>query len=522
MGVERALVLKEGLALGLRRDARSARNTQELVALQNLRPSANGLVVSKTVTLPPSFPTVSWPNPQLLRGKSQTFLCNETSISTLSEADWSATELTLYDAYSDLTAGSIIAGKWWHLVDFFDTWILLNGSSVVFHTNEYLMQGRADKNLVQSTISMQAGCDFRGQAIFGGFNVANYYNSKWTDFWTDWNTRAGTGVEIQLTMNSNFVSWSSIGGGDLLWQIELDKALLGYANGYDYGYDKPLLFDYMSNGFMPIPYYGSILAVKALENVVIVYTTSGIGALVPGIVGDIPTFGFRHLLYSGIKGRGAVGGDLHEHVFIDNEGDVWRLTPELQPKLLGYKEFFSSLTAADLGVAFESGDAGPIARREYYLGDGSATYILTPQGLCSSSLKPTSLIRSGSSVVGAAVAGSLAGLASVSLTSDTIDCGDRGRKVIGWIEVGCTDIADLAVSLYYRYDASETFFQTDWVEANNEGCAFLGVACQDFRVAVQGTAGSDAHVDYIKIRWRQDDARYRRGLEEGAGQQSAS
>lgn len=397
---EQSTTLTDLFNVGLRPDKRNALNAQAFTVLTGLKPTPYGLANIPLVSTPLGA-VGSWPFPQILKGKKLTLLADEDAISVVDEDGWTTSALSFRNP-ADTDAATVVAGGSWHFIDFFDTWMLLNGSCVAYHTNKQLALGQADKWFVQSTISLNTGCAFRGRALFGGLNALNYFSADVLAFWESWNDNVSTNLTVNLDMDTNFVTWTRVGGGDLLWPLHLDEMLQGYTNVSDYNTTtKPMLLEQMlgvNSGFMPIPSKGRIHRLLPLESGVVVYSANGVGFLYPANVDDRPMFGYRHLLNIGIQGRGAVAGDDYEHVFMDYDGWLWKITNEVKPTRIGYKEFFQPMwNSANMIITFNPDE------REFNISDGNICYLLTQNGLCRRSQRISSLVKSANDVVGVAV-----------------------------------------------------------------------------------------------------------------------
>ncbi len=505
---EFSLTLKEGLASGLRRESRNARNTQALYTCNNLRPTESGLVAVNAIT---SLVTSSesYPFPQLFRGQSKTLLVGATSVAEL-DGSWNETALATYDALNKPSTKAITSGGSWHFFDFFDTWFLLNGSCVVFTTNIEGMLEQTVKTLVQDTQTVTTGCSHGGRAFFGGFNPSNYWSADWTAFWTDFATRNPTGVKVDLNIDTNFVCWSSIGGGDVLWPLYLERAITGFlGSGTDYGYDRALLFEQMKSnqaGFMPMPFQGTVRALKSLRKSIVVYTDNGIAAMVPTAVDDVPVLSLQKFIPIGIASRSAVGGDEDRHIFVDRTMTLWSIDAGLKVERLGYQEYLATLVAANLLVSFD-----PL-EREFYITDGTGCFVLTKLGLCKATQIPTSIIRVDEDLDGYVTSATQSSQTAGSFTTDVLDFGFRGRKRIGFVEVGSSGISSMTVSAYWRNSTTGAFTQTSWKAVNADGFVYLGISAVDVRIAVRGTLAVGATVDYLTIRYQRDEKRQVRGI----------
>jgi len=140
----------------------------------------------------------------------------------------------------------------------------------------------------------------------------------------------------------------------------------------------------LQSGFAPPADQGNVLCVLPLHEAVVAYGENFITAYSPSS-SPTPTFGKVPLASFGICGRGAVGGSLDMHTFVDTSGKVWRLTRQLELQEVGYEEYFQN--------AVDPGGASPVMvqydenEQKTYISYSDATYtdgftyLLTAQGL---------------------------------------------------------------------------------------------------------------------------------------------
>ena len=226
------LSFDEALRTGIKNDSRLPSGAPMLDVCTGLRPTRFGLKDYLTITQPMSNTyltatlggALGWPFPQLFRGKAVTLLCFASSIFEVNETNWTATELALYDAadFGDTVPGAdtITAGGPWHFMDFNDTWVLFNGISTIFKTGYYA------NPVVLNDVTIQTGADMKhGRAYMGGFTPSNFYAlADWPAYWSALLSNAPAEIQQQAEMmsggaGSNWVWWSTIGGGDLLWLV---------------------------------------------------------------------------------------------------------------------------------------------------------------------------------------------------------------------------------------------------------------------------------------------------------------
>lgn len=229
------LTLDESLRSGIKPDSRVPNGAQFLDVCSGLRPTPFGLKDYITINQPFTDDyltttlggSLGWPFPQLFRGKKVTLLCFSDEIFVVDETTWTATPLTFYDAadFGNTSPGTdtITAGGPWHFMDFHDTWVLFNGVSTVFKTAYYSVP------VVLNDVTIATGADMKhGRAYMGGFNPSNFYSlADWPSYWKGLLDSCPSEIrQIAETMSggagSNWVWWSTIGGGDLLWLISRD------------------------------------------------------------------------------------------------------------------------------------------------------------------------------------------------------------------------------------------------------------------------------------------------------------
>jgi len=255
---EFAVTIKDAFKMGLRRFDNLPKNTLHLVECFNMKPKEYGLTPFVPITNPFTSTTVTPPFPQLFKGHNVTLLCDATAIYTVNESTWALTQLTTYDALSTSSAKAITSGGPWHFSDFHDTWFLYNGSCIVFQANK-----DPGVTLVIDSITITTGCSFKGRGITGGFDETDYWLAAWTTLWNTWINQLPSDAAITASLDAigkNFVWWSSIGGGDLLWQFYPSLAEQGSVAGAAHTSALPLLFDMMKRneaGFMPMPWQGN-------------------------------------------------------------------------------------------------------------------------------------------------------------------------------------------------------------------------------------------------------------------------
>jgi hypothetical protein len=511
---EYSLTIDKAFQQGLRVDQRSQRGEDFLSRCTGCKPSQFGLVPEDTITNPFSTTQYSvFPFKQLLRGNAVTILADSTSLQLANElvTPWDIEDVRLFDAYDTNDEGSIGFGGVWHLVDFWNVWLLFNGVTSVFKTHLLGMYGSEDYVFTTDKVKINTGCAFRGRALFGGFDPLNYVTADWQSFWEHWIEGNSVRFPNAMQLGKNFVSWTTIGGGDLLNVFYPNNAVLGTISAdTSRGVDDSVLFDlYKRNelGFMPMPSQGEVMCIKPLGDGVMVYSSDSVVYLFP-VVDPVPTFGMKKIAGFGIAGRGAVGGTDMSHVCVDTSGCAWSIAPNLAITRLGYNEFLNKILFGEMVVSFDEN------RNEYYVSgvtkDGQVeTYVLGSQGLSQSREAINSCLYN---------RGELLGIKDVTksneaqVSTNMIDFGIPDLKTIGMLEVMGQGLSNVSVSVDYRYDSNATFVQSPWVHLNKMGFAYVGKTAKEFRVNLMSTKPETLTVQQVAVKWKLSGKRSIRGI----------
>jgi len=503
---EFATKIERELEAGLRSDSRAKVNHIQLVQCKNLKPVKGvGLCPYEPASNPFSGLSYSHPFPQLFKGRNVTLLAFATAVYTVNESTWAKTLITTYDVFDEASTKSITTGGAWHFVDLGDVWFLFNGVCVVFKTNRRGMFGYSEKVFVQTVQTIQTGCTHRGRVITGGFS-SDFWQGDWKQWMDEWLADGGSGVE-KANLGSNFVMWSGIGGGDLLFWLLPRIAIYGVLEDPNYHSNtKALIFDMLKRndlGWMPMEWEGTVQRVAPLGKNVIVYGDNGVTALVP-VVEPVSTFGKVEIATFGVYGRACVGVGKDRHIFLDKAGRVWQITADLQLTQLGYEEFlYSTLATAIISY-------NPILE-EFVIGHSAGSYVLTDAGLGFATQKVTSI-----AVIDGAVKGVAPDVSDVEalIETDRFDLGVRGIKQLSTINIGGTSLTSsvMSVAAKYRFNKGSALSTTPYMITNNEGNARLEPSGIDFALLVKNTNYVYADIGYIEVRYRVTDRRYIRGI----------
>lgn len=508
MAKEFTLTFDSLFTSGLRQNERAPRNSQVFTTLTNVRVRPEGLTAYEPLIQPVSDSTLSansvsyaFPFPQLFRGKYITLLVSATKLFVVNETTWTLTPVTTYDLYNTGLTKTITSGGSWHFTDFWNTFILYNGSCCI------IKFGGDSKYYVQDTLTIQTGCAHRGRAIQAGFSTSNFWSSDWKSFWTSRITQYdppySNVIKTMADIGPNWIHWSSIGGGDLRFLHDLTWATTGpYAAGYTS--DNPMVLDFALRnewGWMPMSFQGSVLAVKSLGMNVFVGGEDGIEVLTQ-VSSPRPTFGSTLRLPFGLAGRSAVGGGEDAIIFLDESGCLWRLDANLKLDRLDYSEFLNPMLGTEIIITQDPHS------RDFFIANTDDAYSLSRDGgLSKVPQKPTSIsfVQGGS--VGMFTSETDESFVAV---SEWFDLGTPGLKQL--YEVLVTGAPDelLEVAFDYRYDRDSSETRTPYVYTNSHGVAFNLISGNEFRLVLRRQSSyASVQIQKVEIKWKSIDARYR-------------
>lgn len=529
---EFGITLDDAFVNGLRPDARMPRNAPFAKRYDNLKPTLMGGVSREDVSYPITSPalTMAWPYPQLIRGKTVTLLCYETAIYTVDESTWGCTAIATKDYHAWAADGTISAkaitgntASAWHLLDFYDTWILFNGVDTVIKT------GLSSYTFAQDAVTIRSGCNVGdGRVVMCGFDPGE--TSYGIAAWRTWlAARRGTVPEDVSTaidaggnLDYNWVWWSSIGGGDMLYPFGPNEYLTGDGeNGYPRVFD---LWKRNETGARPMPWKEYTRRVLPLGKAVIAYAADGIGALIPESE-PFASFGYRPIAglqtMIGVPNKGAMCGTDKGHIFIDNSGELWSISPELKAERLGFGEYLAPMLGTPIHISHDPLEG------DYWIANTDYCYILTKEGRLGGpfTLRPTNLSRRSSGALIGAAEGLSDTTETVVVETCEMDMGDRGTKHVPTLESVYSGLTAVSTRVGYRYDSPTAIAYTPWQQVNLNGASFPNASFVDGTVSIKGTrdVADIGTIERIGARIQYEDKRFRRGPKPGrnAGEETA-
>ena len=287
------------------------------------------------------------------------------------------------------------------------------------------------------------------------------------------------GSVVLTPLKKNWVAWSKI--GDV--RVIADRS--------------------NESGERPLEWEGWVYKVMKLGKLVIVYGENGISQLFP-VAAPVVSFGLREVHQLGLLDKNSVAGNDDMHFFVDKRGVLWQLTAEGK-KELGFEEFLLPLklsSSTRVVCLYDEFD------RRLFISNGS-TGFLYREGLGGGYANITGIgNKAGVKFVTAPTAPVTL---AAEICTDIIDIRFRGIKTVTMVEVGTDTSQALFVAVDYRYDKSQAFVTSPWVLCNQEGMAFLGISGVEFRIRVRQTTRSSMEIDYINVRYKLTDGRFKRG-----------
>lgn len=212
--------LRDFLLAGLRNWVEVAADHPSLATCKYNRVTENGIKPFQAISIPAAIAgiTVNWPWPQLFRGRENTYVADKQTIYNCVGGSFTPFQIFPIDL-EDQPIG-ITNAQPWEYVDFGDTEMLLGSSAVLYKTRH---EGDTRWRNVGTSPKITAGCTYKdGQAILAGFDVNNAWHSLYVALWSRY-TASDLPPEIAAFISAtpafahtNWIWWSSIGGGDLL------------------------------------------------------------------------------------------------------------------------------------------------------------------------------------------------------------------------------------------------------------------------------------------------------------------
>lgn len=432
---------------GLRRSPRGSLNSAGLSRALNAQFTPYGMEPYESVEAL-AVAKESWPLPQVFFTKGyqvsgpaylRGLAVSHTTVSNIAD-DFSISSLLSLPASSD----SI-----WHFVDYHSYWLLVNDDYVVKIDPT---TGVASVHVATATFpTFKTATDFNGQLVVG--NITSPFHG----------------------CDEQFVAWSKIGRVDFDQTTKIDN----------------------TSGFYKVPWSGPVLVVKALGDRVMVYGDRGIMVMIP----KGRFWQSKHLTNYGIAGRGAVGGDLNSHVFVDAKGYLGMATGEGIQRL-GFKEFFKDSLEDNILITQDGFD------NRFFIGSNDSSYLLSNGNLSEIYQQVTGVQHiNGENKGFARTIGSM----YMRMTTNPVDFQTADFKTVMAIQVSGRNLNEVDVAVEWKQNPSDNWRVTDWVPTNDQGYAYCPTTAQVFRFAVRSRNLDAVEIESIRVKYKTTGKRFERG-----------
>ena len=512
---------KEYLGGGLREDVGVSPNTPRMELMYNLRAAGEkGAEDADTPAQAISTTHTEQAATRLLVGESQVMVMDTIggdmvakimllSDRTIGTAD-KLTTGTIPNMMTDSGTVTPTTGHGYSFVEVDGIWFITNGAALITNVDlGYTAAwngGNNDLAVIPTGLCMYndrfVACGLNTTGSFFDGGTANNLNSLWTDVWSLYKSfEDGRGIARQADlMDDSYVMIGTPGGGSSDLPFAIEQMLFSGHESAAHGHVR----NAATHGeivFVRVPWNGNALAVQQLGDNIIVYGDTGVGLITP-IRGDttraqvaVEYFKIEQILDIGILNKSAHIGDKTQQTFIDTRGDIWRINAEGQLTRLGYKEFISPLTAANVLMSQD------IREGDIYIGDGSATcYQLSPFGLSKARYIYNDILPyTDGALYGVWVAEDSAGDVST-FTTVQFNFGNRQYKVLQEISIEQGGFTAPTAKASNRFGHAASFTANSFTALNFDGSVFQGVQGSDFKLLwASGAVAAGAGIDDITL-----------------------
>jgi len=455
------LVIDKALKAGLSPENVIPFNTQVLAQCLGFRCGRAGLEIHETLENP-LLATIDmhydWPFPQFITGERYNFLIirdvvNQEDDVYLVSADHATT--TYIFSIDELTFGK---GTLMEVADFGEYAFMTNGVIMIYWDTTL---NNWNKIVASATIPMMRTiCAFKGQVVGG--NIV----SAWHD------------------CDETFYIWSKIGSMDFTPEHDNEA------------------------GYRRCPYGGTVLNVRRIGDFVIGYSSKGVTRMSP-VSAPSTTFGFDELSDIGLINQGAINGDINRHVYVGEDYILrevalhGQLTQQYTVADLGYKDYMEELSGEDIIVTYDP------SKKDFYIGNSTKTYLLSPYGLTEVKQHPSAVWRSNGE---SCMIPDTIDSHKHYLCTEIFDMGYKGLKTVFGIETDAMPIVSGEAGIDWAHDLI-TWFTDHYKPLNNVGIASPIVSGNLFRFRLRfGTIYEGSRIGYIKVRYKMTDLRGLRGV----------
>jgi hypothetical protein len=483
------LQISQAFEAGLSPTETDRLNWDFLAGLRGAVPGPSGATPYHTVATVTGHPVTTWPNPQVHTGPSGTWLFYPAGVKkVINTGTWTTSNETVM-VHGTVTPAVFNNATGWHVTDYGGGFVVAAGETATLYRNPVNGVWFAFLLLFPRT-----GCNLWGRSLWGNIQDTG---SVWLNYWKTV-LPAGVGGAHpwyhDVVLDAQTICWGVPEGGDTLFWFDLGLAGKGYLGTTAGDLDYIRYWEQNRHGFMRADW--PVLRLVPHKAGVMVYGSGGIGMLVPWS-GPYPTFSYRTILDRGVAGRNAAWGDENEHLFLDQDGELWRVGEDMDLTRLGYRQHLAGMTAPVVTM--------DQPRREWRICSADRAFVWTHGGLAECPQRVTSMGLVGGLPVG--IGDTLDAEAPVfEATTGAYDMGLRRPKTVTGIEIGSPDAADTEVVLRYRSGGG------DWIETEPAAPGPDGLVTihrSAVEVAVKVTADTPVQLSYVAVYWQDGNWNYR-------------
>lgn len=347
-------------------------------------------------------------------------------------------------------------------------------------------------------------CKFKGGVIL----FAEYVGED--NFWNA-SVKGGTvqapTYSVASPMGGKYVSWTSVGGGDMLSHaIKSVAELHGEKFVGTTAAMQPLFYDFLAEctaGYIIVPTGGTILGMKQIGDVVVVYCTDGLFAMQWSA--QFATFGVRRLSNIACAGRTCFGGTDYYHIFISDDGTLFSIDAQLRVEKLGYKiQMLALIGHGTYGTRNVNIYVDSYER--FLIASSSGTYILTKDGMRNSNQVIFGVLDNGYAEV----------LTDATTAFETIthymDFGVEGTKFLSFVTAEYDNLgASVSATVYYIINGVS---REKTVLFNSLGVAYFGIAFDKLAIKLSGTVtSSQGRISRVEFKLNRLNRNFVRGVE---------
>jgi len=490
----------EGLVTGLRRDYRQNRNEQGLIDMTNIVPTEwGGKQVVASIPLPSgspptNYPTinVSWPYPMVVHGEGNVLLCDRNNI-------YDGTSQTAVSFVGGTTLNTIGTKQWQFAPFESGIWFLTNGQYFIYRipSND---DGGSVKPAVVSSFTAGTVANFKGRLVLGDIGTPP---SKMTGFFNEWKEMdhaATRTIGENTSFDRSWLVYSDLGG------TARDVPFFDFMSMFDQYGGNTITDDLKTDmnvvirdalekgtmGFFPIRNKGDIRRIQPIGDYLMVYTTKGVSRI------SITESGFVEddMVDYGITSIGNAGGDMREHLFVDDSGHLNRTDANGNVERLGYDEYLTAVSGSGCLISVDPLD------RFYNIANGTYGFMYTRTGLCKTPYyMPTSLWRDGP-LYGPRI---LNNNYTTIIETDIFDGGFRGVHEVTHVRIATYDTTGWTVTPKWRLNKNDAFTSEAAVAFDDRGDARIKVSGIEFKLlfTVANVVSPVAEMERIEIEMRQ-------------------